>query len=147
MQVKNKAFTLIEVMVVVAIIGILAVIAIPMYSDYTSRTRAGGTIAEIASLKTAVVLCGLDKGTLTGCNTGTNGIDAFTATKNTMNVSITNGVITGTSGATLADGTALTFQLEITQTPNSATSEWKMSAASTICDIKRGLKPGAGGCP
>lgn len=51
---KNKGFTLIELMIVVAIIGILAAIAIPAYQDYTIRTRVSEGINLSFEAKTAV---------------------------------------------------------------------------------------------
>ena len=57
MQLKARAqqgFTLIELMIVVAIIGILAAVALPAYQDYTTKSKWGANLAELEGVKNAI---------------------------------------------------------------------------------------------
>lgn len=76
MNTGNKAagFTLIELMIVVAIIGILASVALPAYQTYTKRAQFSEVIAGTSSIKLAIELCYQTKGqTLLRCDDGTTG--------------------------------------------------------------------------
>ncbi|HSI58734.1 MAG TPA: pilin [Ideonella sp.] len=66
MQRVQKGFTLIELMIVVAIIGILAAVALPAYQDYTIRARISEGMVMAAEAKTAVSETAVSMGKLVG---------------------------------------------------------------------------------
>ncbi len=66
---NQKGFTLIELMIVIAIIGILASIAIPAYGNYIKRSKFAEVIQMTAPIKTAVELCYQKENTFNRCDT------------------------------------------------------------------------------
>ena len=77
----QKGFTLIELMIVVAIIGILAAVAIPAYGDYTARAQAAEAFTLLDGIKTPMTELYTTEGKFAFDPTGTNGIPAITTGK------------------------------------------------------------------
>ena len=96
----QKGFTLIELMIVVAIIGILAAIAIPAYQDYTIRAQVSEGMNLAAAAKAAVAESFLNRGLAptnrTQAGMSANGTD--TSGKYVTGVNVANGTITVTYG-------------------------------------------------
>ena len=107
LQKSQQGFTLIELMIVVAIIGILAAVAIPQYADYTQKTKLSKVQALADPVRTAI---GLYYSEQASCPTPTTQILAATAF--------------GASAATLANPTA-----EVTLI------SYPANAAATTCDV------------
>lgn len=69
MKKVQQGFTLIELMIVIAIIGILAAVALPAYQDYTIRAKMAEVIGFGAQMKTSVTECIASEGSLANCDT------------------------------------------------------------------------------
>ena len=115
MKKLQKGFTLIELMIVVAIIGILAAVAIPAYQDYIARAQVSEAVSLMGSAKTPLAEYFADKGfwptalsdvlgnssgkytgAITGVDTGTiNGTASSYSVEATMKTSTVNAAITG----------------------------------------------------
>ena len=153
MKMVKKAqagFTLIELMIVVAIIGILAAVAIPAYQDYVAKSKFAAALAEISPAKTGFEVA-LNDGLEPVTADHTGGVDAATqasigiqtTNSNTKEVTITvpTATVGGVISAKVNGGSAAVSGLAITLTRDVTSGKWtctsgvaqKLIGPATVC--------------
>ena len=121
----QKGFTLIELMIVIAILGILIAIALPAYQDYSIRTKNTECLNIAAALKLAIAEYRQSEGSFPATEADAGYV--FTPSKYCLSVASVNNAITATTRATGGD-----VVYTLTGTANSSAITWVCASSVTV---------------
>ena len=116
-------------MVVIAIIGILAAVAVPQYGQYTKRTKFIDVIARVVPYKMAVGLCIQDEDDIASCDNDYGDIGpALSNVGRVQSLTVTNGTITATGTDDVANAV---YKLDPTYNSTNNTLTWAVDHSVT----------------
>ncbi len=130
----QQGFTLIELMIVVAIIGVLAMVALPQFQTYFQKAAYSEVILAASPYKSAVEVCALAN-PLNDCDLGQNGIPATSTSTLVASVNVVNGTITVTpkaaKGIAVADTYILTPTAALLTVAGTPITAWGSACTNT----------------
>lgn len=132
---SQQGFTLIELMIVIAIIGILAAVALPAYQNYTQKAKFSEVIASVTGVRTAIDVCYQTGTTLTNCATnGSVTTAAAGASGGTYVASVIlsgDSLIEATSTASFGSNNGTAYDYKLEPTAAGGTLTWAVEDTSS----------------
>jgi type IV pilus assembly protein PilA len=126
----QKGFTLIELMIVVAIIGILAAVALPAYQDYTARAQASEALIILGGLKTPIVEISSTSGLEQACSTTPSSAAVGTVGDTGYEAPVTAGALAEEKGFTLVGNSVAGVTAAVVDDSCKLTAEFKATGVN-----------------
>lgn len=132
---RELGFTLLELLVVIAVIGVLASLAVPRFQNHIKKAKFVEVINAASPYKTAVELCVQRGIALTGCDSGSNGIpEASTSASSSgvlASIAVADGVVT-TTGGDVVDGATYILTPVLSASTSSSGLDWRLTGSTCL---------------
>ena len=130
---NQQGFTLVELMIVIAIIAILSAIGLPAYQNYLQKAALTDMLQTAMPFKTAVELCAIEHGGVESCSAGSNGVPGGRGSRYVSAVTVQSGALTLTGQESLNG-------LTVTMSPVWESTQGQISWQRTCATTQTGLK-------